>query len=581
MSQMVSEKFVSTSKLNAYKQQSAKCGIVPGIYPKPQLCVPTLAVFSTESLLESRTPMPIPTPVAFGVEMIPGTINGFYRNVRRYHAGNPLHEQDDPTPIQTGGQSPHPGQARQQRRYTPGMTLLSLRMKRARYCLPIINPNKTIRSVQIVESIHNEIMAQMSHLPVEIVEHIMTYLFDMAKYSPLDASNSADTLFLNQNSVTCLLRLRLLGKVWARLIPKFVFNALELRSSRTHRCISFVLGSSVKLSSTIHLKRLFLNGITYLPESWSGSYFGKITDNNLTKPDFEHQDSTNNLIRMKDAANIISLCGSTLTDLKICFTDAVGFSNNLVEAIKRVTSLKVLIVESLRVERHLCAGILFATLTSLSLDPGALPNLIHLCVDCHVSNHRAIVHFCQRRKSSIKLLEYQPKDYANDETPMLLALQDTLEAISVIMMPDDIPLELRNSSFPNLRILKNMFINPRHDYPQWLGWAIFREVEIYITCYSETAHYWRDKFEQYDGLEFPKKLSQFIFLTEDNHSVNDEALAGFLNRRRIKCRFETQLSYSQILKSIKEPSDNLLTVDFGVLAMNSSRQQAMKVDAKF
>ncbi|EGG11992.1 uncharacterized protein MELLADRAFT_101862 [Melampsora larici-populina 98AG31] len=420
------------------------------------------------------------------------------------------------------------------------MTLLSLRMKRARYCLPIINPNKTIRSVQIVELIHNEIMAQMSHLPVEIVEHIMTYLFDMAKYSPLDASNSADTLFLNQNSVTCLLRLRLLGKVWASLIPKFVFNALELRSSRTHRCISFVLGSSVKLSSTIHLKRLFLNGITYLPESWSGSYFSKITDNNLTKPDFEHQDSTNNLIRMKDAANIISLCGSTLTNLKICFTDAVGFLNNLVEAIKRVTSLKVLIVESL-----------------------------------------AIVHFCQRRKSSIKLLEYQPKDYANDETPMLLALQDTLEAISVIMMPDDIPLELRNSSFPNLRILKNMFINPRHDYPRWLGWAIFREVEIYITCYSETAHYWRDKFEQYDGLEFPKKLSQFIFLTEDNHSVNDEALAGFLNRRRIKCRFETQLSYSQILKSIKEPSDNLLTVDFGVLAMNSSRQRAMKVDAKF
>ncbi|EGG04823.1 uncharacterized protein MELLADRAFT_108176 [Melampsora larici-populina 98AG31] len=80
----------------------------------------------------------------------------------------------------------------------------------------------------------------------------------------------------------------------------------------------------------------------------------------------------------------------------------------------------------------------FATLKSLNLEPGSMPNLNHLWVATHCQNVNAIDHFCQTVGHGIKLLEYSSSSLAEHTATTILELVDTLQGLFVHTIPTSI-----------------------------------------------------------------------------------------------------------------------------------------------
>ncbi|EGG04843.1 uncharacterized protein MELLADRAFT_108142 [Melampsora larici-populina 98AG31] len=406
-------------------------------------------------------------------------------------------------------------------------------------------------------------------LPVEIVTLIIMYWEANAFHFAVDGYNSADNRFLHQTSVKSLLSLRLLGRSWADAIPPFVYKSLHLQSPWAHSYMSDLWAKGVVTSSFpgFHLRRLALDRVMYLPEFDPVCLYESTEDRLFRKLELEYKHYNTKSIFMKDTTGIISLCGLSLTDLKLSFTSAVGFSNNLALAIRGVDNLKTFFVEGdkkhnimnnanslisiLNHTNQLESLLLkFGTLSSLTLRTGALPKLMHFWVTLHCKNISAVKNFCQAPGRQIKLLEFSPTIYMSDSEAIISSMKDTLGGLFIEKMPDHMPDRLRYTRFPSLRVFRSMYVNATFQRPNWFNWHFFETVSVFITSYAKSGAYWRKLLEEVADIKFPPRLKHFIFITGHETVVLGGNLVDLFKRFGIRCQFKSQLRYTQVLASI-------------------------------
>lgn len=310
-------------------------------------------------------------------------------------------------------------------------------------------------------------MSSCPTLPAEVIEIIIFYFRKDASYVPVDRYNSAEEEFLNQKYVMDLLKLRLLGQTWSNTVSSIVYKSLHLEFPWANKYLADILNSSINFISFSQLRNLTLDRILHQPDIGPGSFYQRITDPNLRQREIEFQYYDSKSISLQEAAKIITLSGLNLTHLKLKFTNSVGFSEEFVLAMKKIKSLKTLVIagdtfHNPRNDAESLTAVLnnadelpslsldFGTLSSLDLKDGALSNLEHLWVACHPNNLDAISNFCESGDRPLKLLEFRHTNYAVDAARLMMALSGTLEGLFIDWLPACIPHVVRICDFPEL-----------------------------------------------------------------------------------------------------------------------------------
>ncbi|EGG06383.1 uncharacterized protein MELLADRAFT_106673 [Melampsora larici-populina 98AG31] len=409
-------------------------------------------------------------------------------------------------------------------------------------------------------------MSSFLTLPVEIIELIIRHLHDVSFHGNEPPINTADRPFPNHKAIKILLSLRLVGRAWATAIPTFVYDSLMLRSPWIDHYLLLMWKSCKNLHGGFSLRQMYFQQIICFPTTHLGGYYGALSDECREQFEYGHHRREPNIMYMHDAADIISLCGSKLTDLKLGFSRSIGFSNKLIDAIGHIKNLKVLFIEGNQVENHeddyysLVAvlssvpsleslSLKFATVSCLDLKPGCLPNLLHLWVTCHASNIGALNRFCADQCKQLKLLEYLPIDNSDQLDTMILTLQNNLQALSIDCIPSDIPRAVRSTSIPKLKVIRSTAISNKGTLPVWLPWSVFQTVQVFITDYDETSTYWHAVLGQVDKsfMERAQNLKHFIFLSRYGNLVKDPKLVEAFEAHGIACHFRFDTTLSELL----------------------------------
>ncbi|EGF97406.1 uncharacterized protein MELLADRAFT_114367 [Melampsora larici-populina 98AG31] len=188
-----------------------------------------------------------------------------------------------------------------------------------------------------------------------------------------------------------------------------------------------------------------------------------------------------------------------------------------------------------------------------------LSNLRRLCLDQVLyipaskatGYHMALSDECSPKH--IKLLEYTTTRRPQESKMLLLAVRNSLEALTVDSIPDDLPRSIRIQEFPKLRIIRCKYINPSSDRPIWFEWSLFHTVEVIITNYCESRTFWEIALLPAGGphLKEANKLKTFIFIMGDDDPIEDPELAQFFNTYGFICHFKSGINDTEILELLQ------------------------------
>ncbi|EGG03701.1 uncharacterized protein MELLADRAFT_109091 [Melampsora larici-populina 98AG31] len=162
--------------------------------------------------------------------------------------------------------------------------------------------------------------------------------------------------------------------------------------------------------------------------------------------------------------------------------------------------------------------------------------------------------WAERAGRHIRLLEYVPVNLNQDPTPIICALQNTLEGLFVTSLPDEIPPTIYNVCFPKLKSLRFMLIDTLASPPIWLEWSFFQTIEVFITSYSDTRDYWYETMTGSNSYLIAQavNLKKFIFFTGEGEILWDFDLVAAFKAHGIGCCFSTEMSHTEILSCVKE-----------------------------
>lgn len=145
----------------------------------------------------------------------------------------------------------------------------------------------------------------------------------------------------------------------------------------------------------------------------------------------------------------------------------------------------------------------------------------------------------------------------NDDDDLGIAiepLQETLESLFIQHLPRGIPKDVRNLTFPKLRVVRGFFWFLQGADPvehlEWLQRPILQNVRTLIMDPRWGKDYWRTALEHLgEGtLVKPRDLKHFIFTYRVPGSTeDDEPLIRALNSHGIQCHFMPDPTYDQIL----------------------------------
>ncbi|EGG12048.1 uncharacterized protein MELLADRAFT_59219 [Melampsora larici-populina 98AG31] len=408
-------------------------------------------------------------------------------------------------------------------------------------------------------------MSTSNKLPIEIVECIISQLYQTMPCIAGVASNSADKSFLEHTSIIDLLKLRLVNKVWAMAVQPVIYRSLFLRTPWVEGYFMKMWQTSYGFSPFSNLRRLYLYQLIFRHPGIEGQALWDLSEDCSRQHEYGCVVRGSSWIPMHDASDIIILCGRNLEELKFNFAGSVGFSDSLVIAMKQIKKLTTLIIEGTNVRyignnhQSLIAVLNNATklellslrlldLESLEVDAGALPNLIHLWVTAHPYNLPAINSFCNSEGRAIRLLEFSPSFYRREAPEMILASKNTLEGLFVNTIPHLIPEGLRFTSFPKLRLIRTGTF-ARSEPPAWLKWPFFRNIEILVINYRGTKSHWHIELEQIGGFASRNKLNlkHMVFTTPSRKDHSDPRLEKFFQDCGIQCHFEHRLDHTGLL----------------------------------
>ncbi|EGG02187.1 uncharacterized protein MELLADRAFT_110286 [Melampsora larici-populina 98AG31] len=312
---------------------------------------------------------------------------------------------------------------------------------------------------------------------------------------------------------------------------------------------------------------LCLDQIFFFPEAKYQALQKHYGSREYARLDFEYQHKESASIFMENAADIILLCGSYLRDLKLKFTESVGFSDHMIDSIRHIKNLKKLIIEGARDpcivnDSQSLAEVLssvisleslslkFASLEVMCLDAGCLPNLVHFWIFNHPNNYNAIINFISTEGRKIKVLECMPMLIGDESIKLFEVLKESLEGIFVSGIPDDIREDLRLVEFSNLRFIQIRYMDDLYDFPTWLEWPIFKNVELFIMNYKDSRNYWKETLIGLRKTKIitPPNLKHFVFITGRKNHEKDTSFVNGFKRHGISCHFKSNLEYTEALE---------------------------------
>ncbi|EGG11270.1 uncharacterized protein MELLADRAFT_102613 [Melampsora larici-populina 98AG31] len=246
----------------------------------------------------------------------------------------------------------------------------------------------------------------------------MSYLVSSYHVNLFETLNSADSGFLHHSIIKYILKLRLLSKSWAIAIGPFGYRSLcPINASMTKKVLQrFVNGFMI--GGCTGLRQLSLDRIMYQTD-------GVIDPVSNACLDVLGMDVGSTWLSMQEAAQLITLCGRNITDLKLSFKSWMGFSKNMLDAIG----------------------------DSLDLRPGSLRNLSHLWLATYPENRAALTRFCKDVAMDVKIFECLSPENREDIAPMIVSLRNSIEILFLECIPDNLPSDLCTMYFPKLTVL--------------------------------------------------------------------------------------------------------------------------------
>ncbi|EGF99590.1 uncharacterized protein MELLADRAFT_94238 [Melampsora larici-populina 98AG31] len=401
------------------------------------------------------------------------------------------------------------------------------------------------------------------NIPVEIVELIIKEVVLSSPVIGPNPTNCTDIALLHHACVTRFLHLRLVSKSRDIAIVPFVFNNLRLTRGEMVKSLIRIWKESYITPGLPPLRYLYFDGVIYsmaLPQLPAGH---SSTSESLLYP-FS--------ILPDDAAALVTLCHSTLTELKLRFINCVGFTPALSDALNLATGLETLNIESYgapmdghdawsikllleRVSSIRSLSFNMSPLPPLNLQGSALPHLEHFWLECDIHDIEAGIDLCHSSYRPINCLELFTREDHDPAGPLALGLVETLEILFIVSIPDRIPEAIRNTVFPKLHVLRIEYCYPVQWETNWLEWPVLKMIEVLVTSYWHGSVYWRSILTQTDINSFkrPPKLKHIVFAMPRGEFLNDIDLVERFHKIRIQCHFIAQPTRETSLRA-RRPS---------------------------
>ncbi|EGG09601.1 uncharacterized protein MELLADRAFT_104090 [Melampsora larici-populina 98AG31] len=404
------------------------------------------------------------------------------------------------------------------------------------------------------------------YLPVEIVTMIVKIFAAQPAMTPSDPMNSAAEPFIHPSETRKLLNLRLISKNWAFAVIPFVFHSIRLTSARS---VNLLLrdwtNSTVNSTSPVKrlsIENLFCNILQFRNSNRETRAGRAVNQSGSLNP-------RSSSVFLYQAAEVIESFGKNLTELNFKFINSVGFSSNMIKAIKKIKCLKKLNIqmtddmpegsmadmaslsELLNAAPNLeSLSIYFTHLGTLVLEPQALSKLKHLWFLYSIYNINALHDFIETVKDSLKVIEYVSYNGQDHVGMAIEETQETLQCLFIDELPENIPEVISNVTFPKLSVMRNIFWPLKDFNLDWLLWPIFLNVRTLVTDYTNARPYWNLALENLgeDDLIKSPNFKHIVFTGLPDNSIPDEALIGALERFGIQSHFMRQLNYEEILE---------------------------------
>ncbi|EGG10570.1 uncharacterized protein MELLADRAFT_93602 [Melampsora larici-populina 98AG31] len=399
-------------------------------------------------------------------------------------------------------------------------------------------------------------------LPIEVIEIILSHLYQDYATTDSDPINSADLCYPSSVSKLHLLNLRRVNQVWDVEVTAYMFRELDLRLPIMAAKLINCMNMGLVTHGLSWLRRLSISPVFYSDGSqFSVHHHGQqVTPS--TYPDAGW------VIPMAQVQQILAMSRHRITELKLRFVGSVGFTEGMIECMKNLTGLKVLILcgspsrrvpnDSISITAVLnvlplleSLSIQFASLHSLPVAPGSLPNLKHLYFAADQLNIHALVNFCMSEGKGIRVLEYCPPENADEAAAVVATLSQSLEALSIDWIPAHLPYDIISYSFPRLRILRCTVAKIVLSSVAWLHFPLFQNVEILITDYANSKQHWGVILTglSNNAPEAKVALKDIIFITPKGPEIPNHELVQACIAQGIRCHFRGEMNYVDIMAS--------------------------------
>ncbi|EGG07880.1 uncharacterized protein MELLADRAFT_62153 [Melampsora larici-populina 98AG31] len=394
-------------------------------------------------------------------------------------------------------------------------------------------------------------------LPPEVVARIMKHYLDIAAFKPTNAINSGEQRVLIIRTTIYMQRLRLISRVWARVVPYFLFDSVRLQSQAMAHHLLEAWQGSILSSPLSPLRSLSIEDL-----------FGFSPDPEVHIPE-SVLDHWGRSISVYTGAKIIHTFGTNITSLSLIFGNCMMVSDDMIEAVKYIKCLdKLSLIRRNDWPRRFCtdtnsiAELLSFTPTveSLSmslpyLEPhfmfdDCLPCLRHFWFEYFASSRVALSQIVRATSRTLNTIEYNSEDPITNRPAEILGLtRSHLEYLCIDNIPTNLPETTSFTLFPKLRCLRSTSW-PAMDFSlEWLERSFFRLLRTLVTKYNNGHIYWWHALLLIHDGHFPRPphFKHIVFTSVRGSSQADDELVYAFGKYDIDCHFMPELKFEEIL----------------------------------
>ncbi|EGG05701.1 uncharacterized protein MELLADRAFT_63958 [Melampsora larici-populina 98AG31] len=395
---------------------------------------------------------------------------------------------------------------------------------------------------------HSFILPNRGWLPSDIVSQIIEEFVLDLRFFGYDRC-------LDHESVSELLRLRLVSKTWSEAIIPFAFHTVQLHTSKG---IQLIIDNWSKIQAPdlpCPVKRLMIQDQVYLrPNDWERRC----------------------PISLDQAAILIELIGGNLNELTLLFSGSFGISQSLVKAISHIKHLKKLNLQddedtaTRKDYDPLLLSNLFDAIPKLEaftlkyvhaiiseVKPLVLSTLKYFNFKYFDGNRDAIAHICQAAKESMRIIEYR----GEIQEPELVfgPIANTLEGLFTFSLTDDITQSTIDLKLPKLRLLRTRFGQEADDYGMYenpilfLKWPIFHTIRTLVLDIDEGPYHLEEHLQHMGRDPFRKtpNLKHVIFIMSEGYKscpVVPSKLVKDLKSHGIDCHSKPESNPEELME---------------------------------